>query len=86
MSGYLDFSILDCFDDHGYPTHGIHGYGYSPSSRLPRHRHKGLSSLLLVFSSHSIHTAPTLYLRGMSFRWFLPSASSPVSPSAVLLL
>jgi hypothetical protein len=27
MSGYLDFSILGCFNDHGYHTHNIHDHG-----------------------------------------------------------
>ena len=30
--------------DHGYSTYGISNHGYSSSPRLPRHRHKGLSS------------------------------------------
>jgi len=30
--------------DHGYSTSGISDHGYSSSPRLPRHRHKGLSS------------------------------------------
>jgi hypothetical protein len=42
ICGSLVFSNLDSYIDHGYPTHGILDHGYSPSSRLPRHRHKGL--------------------------------------------
>jgi len=45
LCGYLNFGILDYYVDHGYPTHGIFDYGYSPLALgLPRHRQKGLSS------------------------------------------
>jgi len=31
ICGYLNFGILNYYVDHGYPTHGIFDYSYSPS-------------------------------------------------------
>jgi hypothetical protein len=76
--------------DHGYPTHDIFDHGYSPSSSVAStstQRATIRMSYSPVFSPVAV-SAPHRRSNcgGMSVRRLLLSASSPVSPSAVLPL
>ena len=76
--------------DHGYPTHGIIDHGYSPSrsaTSTSAQRATIRMSYSPIFSPVSTSAPHRRYdCGGMLVRWLLLSASSPISPFAVIPL
>ena len=76
--------------DHGYPMHGIFDHGSSPSGSATSTSAQRATIRMSYSSVFSLVVASAPHRRydcgGMLVRWLLLSASSPVSPFAVLSL